>query len=230
MRAMRWKKNCFVYFLLPKYIPVSWKYGGQKQEWRYPSVCVGSYFIADENIQTYLICLQSCNMQKHQKANFWTAEYVCVQQRWLKRSITHVSWRVTSWNVRLLSTFASSNNANWGKHCCYLIAKHCQCQDLNTKATMLFHKMHLNRNDNFASHYGNNKNLWNKSKLWFSKVLWVFTHPLMMLYHVINKNFWFGRFYHGVSHADEVKRALTGCHLRLVKHSFMQFGGHLWHR
>ena len=24
-------------------------------------------------------------MQKHQKANFWTAEYVCVQQRWLKR-------------------------------------------------------------------------------------------------------------------------------------------------
>ena len=43
------------------------------------------------------------------------------------------------------------NIVNRGKHCCYLIAKHCQCQDLNTKATMLFPKMHLNRNDNFAS-------------------------------------------------------------------------------
>ena len=29
--------------------------------------------------RTYLICLQSCNMQKHQKANFRPAEYVCVQ-------------------------------------------------------------------------------------------------------------------------------------------------------
>ena len=43
------------------------------------TACVGSYFIPDENIQTYLICLQSCNMQKHQKANFRPAEYVCVQ-------------------------------------------------------------------------------------------------------------------------------------------------------
>ena len=31
-----------------------------------------------QTIQTYLICLQSCNMQKHQKANFRPAEYVCV--------------------------------------------------------------------------------------------------------------------------------------------------------
>ena len=30
-------------------------------------------------IFTYLICLQSCNMQKHQKANFRPAEYVCEQ-------------------------------------------------------------------------------------------------------------------------------------------------------
>ena len=35
--------------------------------------------IPDKNIQTYLICLQSCNMQKHQKANFRPAENVCVQ-------------------------------------------------------------------------------------------------------------------------------------------------------
>ena len=56
------------------------KNGGQKRERQYPTACVGSYFIPDENIQTYLICLQSCNMQKHQKANFTTAEYVCVQQ------------------------------------------------------------------------------------------------------------------------------------------------------
>ena len=44
---------------------MSHKNGGQKREWRYPTACVGSYFIPDENIQTYLICLQSCNMQKH---------------------------------------------------------------------------------------------------------------------------------------------------------------------
>ena len=68
------------YFLLAKYTPMSHKNVGQKREWRYPTACVGSYFIQDENIQTYLICLQSCNnMQKHQKANFRPAEYVCVQ-------------------------------------------------------------------------------------------------------------------------------------------------------
>ena len=72
-------KKCFVYFLLAKYTPMSRKNGGQKREWQYPTACVGSYFIPDENIQTYLICLQSCNMQKHQKANFRPAEYVCVQ-------------------------------------------------------------------------------------------------------------------------------------------------------
>ena len=70
----------FVYFLLAKYIPMSHKNGGRKWEWRYPTACVGSYFMPDKNIQTYLICLQSCNMQKHQEANFRTAEYVCVQQ------------------------------------------------------------------------------------------------------------------------------------------------------
>ena len=74
------EKKKIVYFLLAKYTPMSRKNGGQKWEWRYPTACVGSYFIPDENIQTYnLICLQSCNMQKHQKANFWPAEYVCVQ-------------------------------------------------------------------------------------------------------------------------------------------------------
>ena len=72
-------KKKFVYFLLAKYTPMSRKNGGQKWEWQYPTACVGSYFIPDENIQTYLICLQSCNMQKHQKANFRPAEYVCVQ-------------------------------------------------------------------------------------------------------------------------------------------------------
>ena len=101
-------KKMFCLFLLAKYIPVSRKNGGQKQEWRYPTACVGSYFIPDENIQTYLICLQSCNMQKHQKANFRTAEYVCVQQWWLKVSIMHVSWPVTSWNTRSLPTCTRS--------------------------------------------------------------------------------------------------------------------------
>ena len=80
MRAIWWKKKNFVYFLLAKYTPMSRKNGDQKQEWRYTTACVESYFMPDENIQTYLICLQSCNMQKHQKANFRTAEYVCVQQ------------------------------------------------------------------------------------------------------------------------------------------------------
>ena len=58
---------------------MSRKNGGQKQEWQYSTACIGSYFIPNKNIQTYLICLQSCNMQKHQKANFRPAEYVCVQ-------------------------------------------------------------------------------------------------------------------------------------------------------
>ena len=105
---MRWKKRSFVYLLLAKYIPVSLKSGGQKWEWRYPTACVGSYFIPDKNIQTYLICLQSCNMQKHQKANFRAAEYVCVQQWWLKVSIMNVSWPVTSWNTRSLPTCTRS--------------------------------------------------------------------------------------------------------------------------
>ena len=101
------EKNLY-YFLLAKYTPMSRKNGGQKWEWRYPTACVGSYFIPDENIQTYLICLQSCNMQKHQKINFRTAEYVCVQQWWLKVSITHISWPVTSWNMRSLPTCTRS--------------------------------------------------------------------------------------------------------------------------
>ena len=53
-------KKCFVSFLLAKYTPMSRKNGGQKQEWRYPTACVGSYFIPDENIQTYLICFATC--------------------------------------------------------------------------------------------------------------------------------------------------------------------------
>ena len=108
-----------IFFLLAKYIlPCHAKMAaknrnGQKQEWQYPTAFVGSYFIPDKNIQTYLICLQSCNMQKHQKANFRSAEYVCVQQWWLKVSIMHVSWMhvswpVTSWNTRSLPTCTRS--------------------------------------------------------------------------------------------------------------------------
>ena len=98
----------FLYFLLAKYIPMACNNGGQKREWWHPTACVGSYFIPDENIQTYLICLQSCNMQKYQEVNFRTAEYVCVQQRWLKVGITHVSWHVTSWNTCSLLTCTRS--------------------------------------------------------------------------------------------------------------------------
>ena len=72
MRAI-WLEKKIIYFLLAKYTPMSHKNGGRKREWRYPTACVGSYFIPDENIHTYLICLQSCNMQKHQKVNFRTA-------------------------------------------------------------------------------------------------------------------------------------------------------------
>ena len=75
------EKIFFVYLFISKIYSQSHvtKNGGQKPEWRYPTACVGSYFIPDKNIQTYLICLQSCDMQKHQKANFKAAEYVCVQ-------------------------------------------------------------------------------------------------------------------------------------------------------
>ena len=52
------EKKSFVYFLLAKYTPMSRKNGGQKQEWQYPTACVGSYFIPDQNIQTYLfVCI-----------------------------------------------------------------------------------------------------------------------------------------------------------------------------
>ena len=45
---------------------------------------------------------------KHQKANFRTAECVCVQQWWLKMSIMHVSWPVMSWNTRSFPTCTRS--------------------------------------------------------------------------------------------------------------------------
>ena len=35
-------------FLLAKYIPMLCKNGVQKQEWRYPTACAGSYFIPDQ--------------------------------------------------------------------------------------------------------------------------------------------------------------------------------------
>ena len=101
-------EKCFAYFFISKIYSRVTKNVGQKREWRYPTACVGSYFIPDKNIQTCLICLQSCNMQKQKKANFRTAEYVCVQQWWLKVSITPVSWQVTSWNLRSLSTCTKS--------------------------------------------------------------------------------------------------------------------------
>ena len=48
------KKNS-VYFLLAKYIPMSHKNGGQKWNGNTPSTaCVGSYFIPDKNIPTYI--------------------------------------------------------------------------------------------------------------------------------------------------------------------------------
>ena len=73
------EKKVFIFFISKIYSHVTQKWRPLKREWRYPTACVGSYFIPDENIQTYLICLQSCNTQKHQKANFRPAEYVCVQ-------------------------------------------------------------------------------------------------------------------------------------------------------
>ena len=102
------EKKMFCLFFISKIYSHVTQNGGQKRKWWYPTACVGSFFIPDENIQTYLICLQSCKMQKHQKANFRTAEYVCVQQWWLKVSIMHVSWPSTSWNTRSLPTCTRS--------------------------------------------------------------------------------------------------------------------------
>jgi len=50
------EKMFCIFFISKLYITMSRKNGGQKWEWRYPTACVGSYFIPDENIQTYLIC------------------------------------------------------------------------------------------------------------------------------------------------------------------------------
>ena len=38
-------------FLLAKYTPMSRKNDGQKREWRYPTACVGSYFMATTKIR-----------------------------------------------------------------------------------------------------------------------------------------------------------------------------------
>ena len=75
------KNVLFIFFSKIIYTPMSHKNGGQKWEWRYPTAFVGSYFRPDKNIQTYLICLQSCNMQKHQKAMraiWWGEKMFCL--------------------------------------------------------------------------------------------------------------------------------------------------------
>ena len=105
-----------------KIILFSCKNGGQKPEWRYPTACVGSYFIPDENIQTYLICLQSCNMQKHQKANFRPAEYICVQNTTIMMvESEHYACFMTCHIMKhaFTSNLHKINDANRGKHCCY---------------------------------------------------------------------------------------------------------------
>ena len=108
------EKKFFVYFLLAKYTPMSRKNGSQKQEWWYPTACVGSYFIPDENIQPYLICLQSCNMQKHQKANFSLCTTMMVESEHYTCFMTrHVM------KHRFTSNLHKINDANRGKHCCY---------------------------------------------------------------------------------------------------------------
>ena len=48
------KKMFCLFFISKRYIPMSRKNGGQKREWQYPTACVGSHFIPDQNIQTYL--------------------------------------------------------------------------------------------------------------------------------------------------------------------------------
>ena len=184
---------------------MSHKNGSQKRKRRYPTVCVGGYFIPDENIQTYLICLQSCNMQKHQKANFRTTEYVCVQQWWLKVSITHVSWPVTSWNTRSLptctrstmrtgeNTVAINNEAKiWTPKLLYYFLK---C--IKSAMKILCHRWNV--------HYGNNKNLWNKS----NKEKKSSNHDFQMYHghwwrwcHVISMEFVIGHFYHCMSRSD----------------------------
>ena len=58
MRAMQ----CCCFFI-SKYGPMSRKNGGQKWEWWYPTVCVGSYFIPDGNIQTLLLVLEATSYQ-----------------------------------------------------------------------------------------------------------------------------------------------------------------------
>ena len=108
-----------IYFilLLAKYTPMSHKNGGQKQEWQYPTACVESYFIPDKNIQTYLICLQSCNMQKHQKANFRTAECLCTTM--MVESEHNVRFMTRHIMKHAFTSNLHKINANQGKHCCY---------------------------------------------------------------------------------------------------------------
>ena len=78
MSNMVEKKKICLFFISKIYSHITQKWR-PKTGMAIPYACLGSYFIPDENIQICLICLQRCNMQKHQKANFRTAEYVCVQ-------------------------------------------------------------------------------------------------------------------------------------------------------
>ena len=96
---------------------------------------------SDENIQTYLICLQICNMQKHQKANFRTAEYVCTT---MMVESEHNTFFMTCHIMKHAVHFqlAQGQQREPGKTLLLYKAKHCLCRDLNTRVAILFLKMH----------------------------------------------------------------------------------------
>ena len=169
MRAMRWGKKMFCLFFISKIY--SWR--PNEREWRYPTACVGGYFIPDENIQTCLICLQSCNWCKSTRKliSGLPLSMSAVQQWWLKVSITrrHVSWHIESvhgshdWNTRSLptctrstmrtgeNTVAINNEAKiWTPKLLYYFLK---C--IKSAMKILCHRWNI--------HNGKNKNLRNKS-------------------------------------------------------------------
>ena len=208
---MWWKKK-FCLFLLAKYIPVSLKSGGQKWEWRYPTACVGSYFIPDKNIQAYLICLQSCNMQKHQKANFRAAEYVCVQQWWLKVIITNVSWPITSWNTRSLPTCTRSTMRT-GENTAAINSKalsmprseHQSCRIITENASKVQWKFCITGETSIMATTKICKTNPTKGKKSCYRNFQMYHGHLhtMTLCHVINVEFVIGCFYHCVSCSEE---------------------------
>ena len=112
MRAIWWKKKFCLFFISKIHSQVTQKW------WPKMGMAI-PYCLCWKLLHTRWKYLDISNLfakLQHAKApesEFQDAEYVCVQQWWLKVSIMHVSWPVTSWNTCSLPTCTRSTMRTW---------------------------------------------------------------------------------------------------------------------